>query len=197
MEPDGTRERKRCLIGLPSGLPSSVRIQGRYPCDHPLPKLERETNRRRLIQAWNSRAAWRSACEPVTARTHSRGLREGRLGTRPPPAPSPRMQGKARHLICRIHAMPDIGGQPLPRRVFICPRPAGGRQASRRAGGQVPVLIHIWDESGYMYPGIQYGSRRWVPLSRFCPHLDGAGSRAGRVKSPAKSHVWRPAGDKP
>jgi len=33
------------------------------------------------------------------------------------------MQKKARHLFRRICAMPDIGGQPLPHRDFICPLP--------------------------------------------------------------------------
>ena len=58
------------------------------------------------------------------------------FGTIPPPAPSPRMQEKARRQICRIHVLPDIGGQPLPRRVFICPRSRTVRQASRQATRQ-------------------------------------------------------------
>ncbi len=37
------------------------------------------------------------------------------------PAPSPDMQGKALRFQIRIHTMPFIGGQPLPRRLLTCP----------------------------------------------------------------------------
>ena len=37
------------------------------------------------------------------------------LDAKPPPAPSPRHAEEGPSVIRRIHAMPDIGGQPLPR----------------------------------------------------------------------------------
>ena len=78
--------------------------------------------------------------------------------------------------------MPDIGGQPLPRRSGICPLlpSAAVRQSRRSKGGKVPGLKQI-----YLIP--EYG--RWVSLSRFCSPLDGAGMRAGRVMSPANSYL--------
>ena len=61
-------------------------------------------------------------------------------GTGPPPAPSPPHAGEGPSSNRRIHAMPDIGGQPLPRRVSVivqlsAPRTRRAARQSRGARG--------------------------------------------------------------
>lgn len=84
----------------------------------------------------------------------------------PPPATSPPMKRRGSPVVIGcIPMMPVVGGQPLPRRDLIC-----------------PVLPERW--------WIRKDSPRIEPVgvvSWFCPPLDGAGRRAGRVRSPANS----------
>lgn len=56
-------------------------------------------------------------------------------------------------------------------------------KAGAREGSEGPGLR----QAGYI-PELHDG--RWVTLPRFCSLLNGAGSRAGRVRSPANIHLW-------
>lgn len=109
--------------------------------------------------------------------------------TGPPPAPSPRMQEKARHLIavstrCLISVANRFPAEVLQYYSYLPLAPgAPPGKAGAREGSEVPGLI----QSGNT-PELHDG--RWVTLPRFCSPLNGAGSRAGRVRSPANIHLW-------
>ncbi len=52
-----------------------------------------------------------------------------RVDTKPSPAPSPRHAEEGPSVIRRIHAMPDLGGQPLPRSDPLIPKSALAQRA--------------------------------------------------------------------
>lgn len=87
--------------------------------------------------------------------------------TRPPLLP-PVMREKALRFQVRIHAMPFVGGQPLPHRLLTCPA-----LTAHGLGGPRSVWCRMTTIG------------RWVPLSRFCTGPEGAASvRVGVVPEP-------------
>lgn len=99
--------------------------------------------------------------ELALLRPHPQGI-EISLGNSRPPFLPPALQGKALRQV-RIHAVPFLGGQPLPRRLLTCPASAASRLGSPR----------------YVTPPDRGCTVRWVSYPRFCPAPEGAAP--GRV----------------
>ena len=76
------------------------------------------------------------------------------------------MQGKDLLFLTCIHAMPIVGGQPLPRRLFTCPALGIAATSSPRS---------VTSRRSIDFTG------RWASLSRFCADPEGADQARGGV----------------